>query len=313
MEAKLYSADGRLTFFSKPNAALAVTTLLLAAVDLGWGLAGEWSIAGHGVALHLLGALGLLSPLLFERYRRDEKIRIALTCSSLFILFAMTACFFGYLLVSTNAPLVDNTLAAWDRALGFDWPRVYLWTKHRPQLSHALALAYSSAFPQIAVVIIYLSFTKRQEQLAEFNAAMIFSYLITSVVSVYFPAAGPAKFYQEVVHADVSLLSHFEPLRDGTLRIFDLRSAQGLVSIPSFHTIMAILLAYAMRRTRIFPIFLILNIAVILSTPTQGSHYLVDLIAGAATAMTAIALLRNRSLLSLRLSLERDNLMPPHG
>jgi len=290
-----------------------LVTPLLAAVDLGWGLEGHWSITERGAVIAFFVALALLSPLLFERYRHDEKIRITLVCSSLFILFSLTASFFGYLLVSTNAPLIDNTLATWDHVLGFDWPKVYLWTKQRPHLDYALTLAYSSVFPQISTVIIYLSFTKRREQLAEFNATLILSYLITSVVSVYFPAAGPAKFYQGVVHADVSPLSHFEPLRDGTLRVFDVQTAQGLVSIPSFHTIMAILLTYAMRRTRIFQIFIILNIAVIVSTPTQGEHYLVDLIAGAITVITAIALLHNRALLSSKLQRRRGNLIRPHG
>lgn len=305
--------DGRLPFLSKPYAALMVVTPLLAAVDLGWGLEGHWSITGRGAVAAIFVALALLSPLLFERYRHDEKIRITLVCSSLFILFSLTASFFDYLLVGTNASLIDNTLATWDHVLGFDWPKVYLWTKQRPYLDYALALAYSSVFPQISAVIIYLSFTKRREQLAEFNTALILSYLITSVVSVYFPAAGPAKFYQGVVHADVSLLSHFEPLRDGTLRAFDVRTAQGLISIPSFHTVMAILLTYSMRRTRMFSIFLILNIAVIISTPTQGEHYLVDLIAGAITVITAIALWHKRAFLTSKRQRRRADLIRPHG
>lgn len=301
MKTESYLTTGSRPLLSSPYAALVLATLLLACLDLGWGIEGHWSIAGHGTMAAAFVALALLCPLRFQRYRRDEKTRTMLVCSSLIILFSLTASFFSYLLVSTDAPLIDNTLAAWDHLLGFDWPKVYLWTKQRPHLDHALALAYSSVLPQIATVVVYLSFTGRREQLAEFNAAFILSFLMTSAVSVYFPAAGPAKFYQGIVHADVSLLSHFEPLRDGTLRVYDVKTAQGLVSIPSFHTVMAILLTYAMRRTRIFPVFLALNIAVIASTPTQGEHYLVDLIAGAITVVTAIGLLKKRGIFSSRM------------
>jgi PAP2 superfamily len=303
MRKNFFLTDGPRPFTSNPYAALMVATVLLAAVDLGWGLAGHWSIAPRGTKAAILVALGLLFPLVFNRYRRDEKIKVALICTSLLIVFSLTASFFGYLLVSTNEPLVDTTLARWDLALGFDWPRIYLWTKHRPRLDYALALVYSSVFLQISAAIFYLSLTRRREQLAEFNVVLIVSFLITGLVSVYFPAAGPAKFYQDSTHADISLLSHFETIRAGTLRVFDLRAAQGLISIPSFHTIMAVLLTYAMRRTRLFPVFFVLNVAVIASTPTRGGHYLVDLIAGVLTVTAVIVVLRNRASLLARTTL----------
>jgi hypothetical protein len=278
-------------FVTKPYMPLAANTLLLAIIDLVWAVESHWSIVWCGVVVAIVVALGLLAPLFVVRYRDDDAIRTALICSSSFILFSLAAAFFDYLLTSTNASLVDATLSNWDRLLGFDWPQVYLWTMRRPFLNDVLKLAYASVIPQIGAVILYLSFTKRFSQLAQFNAIMVLSYLITSAISMYFPAAGPAKFYIGLVHADVSALSQFEPLRDGTLKTFDPYTVQGLISIPSFHTIMAILLTFAMRRTRLFPIFFILNIAVVLSTPTVGKHYLVDLIAGAITVTATIALL----------------------
>jgi membrane-associated phospholipid phosphatase len=73
-------------------------------------------------------------------------------------------------------------------------------------------------------------------------------------------------------------------------------NAQGLISIPSFHAIMAVLVAYAMRGTRLFFPFLILNAAVMLSTPTRGGHYLVDVLAGVVTVTIAIMLWNRKSL-----------------
>ena len=277
-----------------PDAVLFVITLLLAVVDMVWCRGGHWSVTVRGVAPVFFVVPGMLSPLLFERYRYDERTRVGLICSSLFISFSVVASIFSYLVVSTNAPLVDSSLASWDHMIGFDWPKIFLWTKERPRLDFVLDLAYSSVFPQIGVVILYLAYTRRHEQLAEFNGVLAICFLITSIISCFFPAAGPAKYYQAVVHADVSMLSHFEPLREGTLRIIDLRKMQGLVSIPSFHMIMAMLLVYVMRKTPLYSVFLILNIVVTASTPTRGEHYLVDLIAGAITVVTVMALWSSR-------------------
>jgi hypothetical protein len=274
----------------KPHAVLLAITPVVFLVDAGWCLIGHWTITLHGLVLPLLAPLSVLIPLMLARYRQNVQIRTALVCCALFIYFSLAAVVLGYLVVGTNAPLIDEQLAKCDRVLGFDWPKIFQWIKQKPPLDLVLGLAYSSILPQIGVVTVYLAFTNRREQLAEFNSVLVATALVTIIVSGFFPAAGPFKYYSNIVHADVSMLSHFEPVRRGTLRTIDLVRAQGLVSMPSFHTIMAILLAYAMRDTRMRSSFLILNVAVIVSTPTHGGHYLVDLIAGAATVAAVIAM-----------------------
>ena len=57
---------------------------------------------------------------------------------------------------------------------------------------------------------------------------------------------------------------------------------------------MALLLAYAMRATVLLPVFVVLNAAMLASTPVDGGHYLVDVLAGAALAIGLIALERSR-------------------
>jgi len=279
---------------AKPHTVLLHVTLILLALDFVWCLNGHWIIGSHGLVVHVSGALGLLLPLMLARYRHDEKIRTMIVCASLLILFTVTASVFSYLVVSTNAELVDSSLASWDHMLGFDWPKVFLWVQQKPQLDRILALAYTSVIPQIIVVIVYLSLTKRHKTLAEFNGAFVATFLIIEIVSAFFPAAGPFKYYADVVHADSSMLSHFEPLRSGALRSIDLLATQGLVSIPSFHAILAILLIYAMRETRLRMLFLLINILVLISTPTCGGHYLVDVIAGAFTVLTVICVWNGR-------------------
>lgn len=76
------------------------------------------------------------------------------------------------------------------------------------------------------------------------------------------------------------------------MRVFDLAQMQGLVSLPSYHTAMALFFVQAMRWTRPGMLIIgLLNLLMIVSTPTEGGHYLIDVVAGVGLwALTAGAL-----------------------
>ena len=73
------------------------------------------------------------------------------------------------------------------------------------------------------------------------------------------------------------------------LRDLDLLNLAGIVTFPSFHACSAVLYAWAfwpvwwMR-----PIALLANVAMLASTPVDGGHYFIDLLAGIAVAIFAI-------------------------
>jgi len=63
--------------------------------------------------------------------------------------------------------------------------------------------------------------------------------------------------------------------------------------MPSYHTAMAVLFTYAFRRTGLVGYGIAtLNVVMLLSIPPIGGHYLVDLLAGGALALGAIAVQR---------------------
>jgi hypothetical protein len=71
-------------------------------------------------------------------------------------------------------------------------------------------------------------------------------------------------------------------LRAGVMKTIAFKNLEGLIAFPSFHTAAAVLYTWAlwpMRAVR-WP-FLLLNTAVIATTPIGGSHYFADIIAGA--------------------------------
>ncbi|VWB43615.1 PAP2 family protein [Burkholderia lata] len=68
---------------------------------------------------------------------------------------------------------------------------------------------------------------------------------------------------------------------------------QGLVSMPSFHTMMAMFLVYSMRNIRlVLPAVIVLNVIMIASTITVGGHYLADVLAGIVCGAVVILVVR---------------------
>ena len=268
-------------------------TAALLCVDALWLFAAGWSVSWRGAAVTLLAVAGFGTPLLIARYRNDLRISTTARAAALLTLFMAAASTFSYLVVSTNAPLVDAQLAALDDAIGFRWVALHAWLQQHSSLRNMLSLAYASGLPQLAFVVVLLGFTARPARLDEFMRLFILATLLTVLISGLLPAAGAWKHHAFTPLPDLATLSHFEPLRDGSLRHIPLEQMQGIISIPSLHTAMAVLLAYAMRGVRVLgPLFALLNLAMVAATPIDGGHYLVDVIAGAALAAALIAVER---------------------
>ncbi len=67
------------------------------------------------------------------------------------------------------------------------------------------------------------------------------------------------------------------------------KDSLGLIAAPSFHTVMAVQLAYAAWTLRwIWPWSLIVNLLVLPSTIIHGGHHLVDVLGGFAAGVLGI-------------------------
>ncbi|MBW8828545.1 MAG: phosphatase PAP2 family protein [Burkholderiales bacterium] len=265
-------------------------------LDAVWLLLTEWSLPWRGVVVAAIAGAAFLAPLAIGRYRRDLRLYTTLRAAALLIMFQAAGATLSYLVVGTNAALVDATLAAWDRALGFDWLALQAWIANHPNIQTMLSFAYQSGMMQLIFVLLFLGFCARAEQLDQFMRLFIVATLLTIVASGFFPAAGTWQHYALAEKLDLLSLSHFDLLRDGRMRDIPLgQHMQGLISMPSLHAATAVLLMHAMRGTRLVPAFIALNLAMLVSTPIDGGHYLVDVLAGIALAVGLIALEPRRS------------------
>jgi len=187
--------------------------------------------------------------------------------------------------------------------LGFDWLGFLALTNSNRLVSWSLVAAYHSAFPQMVLLYLLLSFGRQEQQLAEFLSLFCTTFFITCFLMLLVPAAGAYAFYHPSRDAfdgfsqDAGMWHYevFTMLRAEPKPVLKFEYMKGLVTFPSFHTALAIVTAYAARNIRLIAgPAVVLNGIVIVSTLPEGGHFLVDVLAGAMIAGVAIGLARWR-------------------
>lgn len=223
---------------------------------------------------------------------------------SLTLAAATATCVLSYLCLASSGAIIDARLMAMDHALGFDWITGYRWVSAHPLLKSVLGFAYGSLFYQGLYFGVLLALMNKRDELREMFWLVLLSGLMACAGSYFLPAFGPSKLY------DIGTHDGFMPtmiqLVDGHNLTFALSKMTGVVSFPSFHTAMALSYAWAFRRMGVIGwAFAAFNLVVLASVPWFGGHYLVDMIGGALTMLTALGLvtgapaLRNRLMLPL--------------
>jgi hypothetical protein len=243
------------------------------------------SVLKLGAALLVLFALGFI----YTRWRPRERLAdLAQTAMQLMAFFGAIGTF-SYLVTASAAPLVDDALAAADRATGFDWLQWFTWVHERPIVALVLKLGYASATPQLALIPIYLALSGQAERNARLIWELMLSLAVIVPLSALFPAASAWVHYAVTDLIPAVHMPDFTALRNGTMREISLSRMEGLITFPSFHTTLAVLFVAALREHRLaLAIGGLVNGSMLLSIPSEGGHYLVDVIAGVLVAVVAI-------------------------
>jgi hypothetical protein len=245
-------------------------------------LAGVASGAGALVVFAAIAAI-------YRYWRRDERIVDLAHCAAQLIALFAAAGTFSYVVTAAGLPLANEAVAAADRALGFDWLSWFGWVEHHPVLRLVLQLAYPSAIAQMVMIACYLCLGGQPERSRELVWTIMLSLLLIVPLSGLLPVESAWIYYDVGRFFDAASVADFDRLRSGQLHDLDLRQLQGIISFPSFHTTLGLLFTYVVRkRWRILLPVAVLNAVMLVSVPTEGGHFLVDVIAGAAVAAAAI-------------------------
>jgi hypothetical protein len=273
--------------------------LIVAATD--WLLAGRVGFKIDGIPhaafwITIIAAVGFF----FEQTGRSRKMSDWAHYIALWLSLAITINIYSYLVATSRMQLWDLRFARMDAALGFDWLGCLSFIMRHPILRNLLEHDYNSVFGQLFVSIAYFAIIGRSDRNRQLLWAGMLSALITASLSGLLPAVGP------YLKGDMPKWSAvLVTLRDGSLSRFALLNMTGIVTFPSFHTALAILLVYVHRPPlRSFVPVLILNVVMLVAIPFAGHHYLVDMIAGAGVAAISIAVVR----LAMRPGLSEDSL-----
>lgn len=234
-------------------------------------------------------AAGIMAVLPVRKLQRVNAVvprlvdALASVAQSMMLILSFTM--LTYCAAGAGRPLVDEPLAAIDGWLGFDWQSFEHWVAERATLHAVLLAAYVSPAQQ-AMVLIFLNSWRTP---GARNADLVWPTILCLAIDSFCLAVMPA----QSMDVQPGYLQDLYGLRSGAFTRFAIDHATGLVSFPSYHASMAVTFIYFSRRLGwLFPIFLTLNLLMLVSTVPIGGHYLVDVIAGVAVAGAAIYMTR---------------------
>jgi PAP2 superfamily len=261
----------------------------------------DFSIELSGLAI-AVGYVGLYAGFAHANARsptrRDPQVMFVLGGIAQIVLITAVMAPLTYIAASTRLPLQDGNLLAIDRALNLNWTAYLNYVDDHPMLAAWLGYGYTMIRWPIFAIPVVLAAKGRYLRIEEFTFAFGVALIATTIISALVPAIGvyqqigldPATLKNLNPGAYLEQLRDLPPTRDGALRHLELMGLGGIVTFPSFHAASAVLYAWALWPVRWFrPIVVLANAAMLAATPIIGGHYFVDLFAGIAVAVLAIA------------------------
>lgn len=210
---------------------------------------------------------------------------------ALTLISSTAICVLSYLCFASAGPMVDERLMAMDRAIGFDWLAGYHFVEAWPALKTALNVAYHSLIFQGLYFGVLLALMGRKDHLRDMFWIFLLSGLLACAGTLLIPAQGPSKLFD--IATDTGFMPVMEQILKGENLSFALSGLKGIVTFPSFHTAMALAYVWAFRGTG--PIgwgITALNLVMLAAIPFIGGHYVMDMIAGAATMLLSLGMVK---------------------
>ena len=230
-----------------------------------------------------------VSLLFYGIFGRSSQVGAMVSYLALWIATLPVTCVFTYLLASLGLSPIDSALDQCDKAVGFDWLSWYKFVNANSAVKHVLIAAYASMSLQIVFSIIYFSHIEEANRSNELWWTASIALVITTIVSGILPAMGTFEHYGVIDAKHGAHLHDLYGLRGGTLTGISMNHIQGIITLPSYHTVLAVLLSYIYRdQRRMLYVVLPLNLLMLISIPSQGGHYLADMFAGGAVAALSI-------------------------
>lgn len=256
------------------------------------------SLKNSAIFLSLMG-------IAYAAAKSAEYPRTQAIASNLFIFLLLGAAINSLLhvLPLSPFPMQDPWLAKADQALHFNLPDFVMKIKtHWPDLSFLLSWLYTT-LPPVCIGTLLTSAYLSKKNYTEFSILCAISAALGLWIYFFFPAIGPmASYHYPLSPAEQANLNNISSLKALSNHFHHFVS--GDISFPSYHTILALLCAWAWRGyPKLFTLVSVWAALIILSTLSTGWHYLTDVLGGVGVAAISILLwhrLKHSSLLPSR-------------
>ncbi|KMS59205.1 phosphatase [Novosphingobium barchaimii LL02] len=245
-----------------------------------------------------LVALALRFGLPRTTWRHAAQVSYLSEYLGIFTIVTLMGASASYPVAALTHGYADVTLQAIDEALGFKWLDWYRLVADHPVLQALGTIAYRSIYLTPILLLWSAARSGQHGRAYRFIAGFWVASIITLATFTLMPAVGPfSHLWHEQIHympeSELWQSGLIPALRAHTVHIVDLGHLRGIVSAPSFHTAAAVLYIVAGWRcpSLRWPV-VVMNAAMLLSTPVEGTHYLIDMILGVMVALAALALIR---------------------
>lgn len=198
---------------------------------------------------------------IYARWRPHPLISDMSGMMAMMILACLFAAIISHAGLRLDFPYVDASLAAADRAMGFDTPQLALALALHPFWGNWLAMAYVSSFPAAFLVALALAACNQTKRAWELAATFSACILAAAALSIFWPAIGSMVHHgidrakglpQGTGNYHLAAVGYY---RFSDQPLLDMARFSGIVTMPSFHMIMALWAVVAwLTQGCIFPV-----------------------------------------------------------
>lgn len=279
---------------------LACSALLAAVIFAQTGLRPE--PLGFARYLILATAMAALAAWCVKR-RMDQRMAAAAAVVAVATVSLMLCAIVSNAGLRLGAPLIDGGLATTDAALGLHVDRIVRSMAAHPWLIDGLAAVYNASGVAVAGMLLFALARLPIGKTWELLTTLVITMQAVAALSIAMPAAGAMKYLGMLdlqggglpAGAGVYHLAAFDHFRGGADTVLRVTELSGLVTFPSFHTVLGLLAAQALAETRLRWAGVAWASAVIVSTVPIGGHYVTDIAAGLTVWLLAAAVARRVS------------------
>lgn len=243
---------------------------------------------GSATAAWAIAALLIISS--FSLKRRQPRIADPLGILALLWLGSVACGTMATVGLSIGMPIMDEVLFAVDRSFGIETTQVaaFLGDRSGPIIS-AMVGAYNLTMTLVGIGIMSLAVSGRRLEAWRSTFCYIGGLWTACLISIGLPAKGLGVWFSDELIARLPngaaryAFEIFDTFHDSPRPLFHLHVLNGVVTFPSFHTVMGlIVLAMCRKQPLLFAAAAAWFFLMIASTLPLGGHYFVDLLGGFA-------------------------------